>query len=77
MNFDEAKAYSSGFSDRNIFHVDMWKTFKEIPNTEFKFRFATVNADNLYSGTTPTLGTQATTDYASYDEYRFEINYLF
>ncbi|MDD2265389.1 OprD family outer membrane porin [Sulfuricurvum sp.] len=77
MNFDEGKAYSSGFSDRDIFHVDMWKTFKEIPNTEFKFRFATVNADNLYTGTSPVLGTQATTDYASYDEYRFEINYLF
>lgn len=74
MNFDEAKAYSSALSDRSIFHVDMWKTFKALPNTEFKFRFATVNADNLYS-TAP--GVQSTTDYASYDEYRFEVNYLF
>ena len=73
MNFDDAKAYTSGFTDRDIFHVDVWKTFKEVPNTEFKFRFATVNADNGY--TSP--GVQGTNDYASYDEYRFEINYLF
>ncbi|MGA9045557.1 OprD family outer membrane porin [Sulfuricurvum sp.] len=68
MNFDDAKAATSGFTDRDIFHVDMWKTFKEVPNTEFKFRFATIDAD-------PAVG--ATTDYNSYDEYRFEINYLF
>ena len=73
MNFDDAKAYTSGFTDRDIFHVDVWKTFKEVPNTEFKFRFATVNADNGY--TSP--GVQGTNDYASYDEYRFEVNYLF
>ncbi|MGZ8547531.1 MAG: OprD family outer membrane porin [Sulfuricurvum sp.] len=68
MNFDDAKAAVSGFTDRDIFHVDMWKTFKAVPNTEFKLRFATVNAD-------PKIGT--TTDYNSYNEYRFEINYLF
>jgi len=68
MNFDDAKAATSGFTDRDIFHVDMWKTFKEVPNTEFKFRFATVDAD-------PAVG--ATVDYNSYNEYRFEINYLF
>ena len=68
MNFDDAKAATTGFTDRDIFHVDMWKTFKEVPNTEFKFRFATVDAD-------PAVG--ATTDYNSYNEYRFEINYLF
>lgn len=68
MNFDDAKAATSGFTDRDIFHVDMWKTFKEVPNAEFKFRFATVDAD-------PAVG--ATVDYNSYNEYRFEINYLF
>lgn len=68
MNFDDAKAAISGFTDRDIFHVDMWKTFKEVPNTEFKFRFATIDAD-------PAVG--ATVDYNSYNEYRFEINYLF
>ncbi|MDD2829982.1 MAG: OprD family outer membrane porin [Sulfuricurvum sp.] len=74
MNFDDAKmlAGSSVFSDRTIFHVDAWQTFKAIPNTEFKFRFATVNADPVTTTATP-----VTTDYASYNEYRFEINYLF
>ncbi len=68
MNFDEAKAATSGFTDRDILHVDVWKTFQSIPNTEFKFRFATVDADPAVAGNT---------DYNSYDEYRFEINYLF
>jgi hypothetical protein len=68
MDFDDAKAATSGFTDRNIFHVDAWQTFKSLPNTEFKFRFATIDAD-------PAVG--ATTDYNSYNEYRFEVNYLF
>lgn len=68
MNFDDAKAATSGFTDRDIFHVDAWQTFKAVPNTEFKLRFATINAD-------PAVG--ATVDYNSYNEYRFEINYLF
>lgn len=74
MDFDDAKmlAGSSTFSDRNIFHVDLWQTFKSLPNTEFKFRFATVSADPVLK--TPITDT---TDYASYNEYRFEINYLF
>lgn len=68
MDFDDAKAATTGFTDRDIFHVDVWQTFKALPNTEFKFRFATVDAD-------PAVG--ATVDYNSYNEYRFEINYLF
>jgi len=74
MDFDDAKMLSgaSAFSDRTIFHVDAWQTFKALPNTEFKFRFATVNADPVLTSTTTDQ-----TDYASYNEYRFEINYLF
>lgn len=68
MNFDDAKAATTRLTDRDIFHVDATQTFKAIPNTEFKLRFATVDAD-------PAVG--ATTDYNSYNEYRFEINYLF
>ncbi|MBN2870229.1 MAG: OprD family outer membrane porin [Campylobacterales bacterium] len=68
MNFDDAKSATSGFTDRDIFHVDAWQTFASLPNTEFKFRFATVDAD-------PSVGD--TIDYNSYNEYRFEINYLF
>lgn len=74
MDFDDAKmlAGASAFSDRTIFHVDAWQTFKSLPNTEFKFRFATVNADPVLLATSTDK-----TDYASYNEYRFEINYLF
>jgi len=74
MNFDDAKmlAGSSTFSDRTIFHVDAWQTFKALPNTEFKLRFATIKADPVTTTAVP-----VTTDYASYNEYRFEINYLF
>lgn len=68
MNFDDAKALTSGFTDRSITMVDLWKTFKEVPNTEFKFRMGLVDADKAPN---------ATVDYNSYDEYRFEINYLF
>ena len=70
MNFDDTKNKlgSVAMTDRNIFHVDVIQNFKSLPNAEFKFRFATVNAD-------PKVGT--TVDYESYDEYRFEVNYLF
>jgi hypothetical protein len=68
MDFDDAKAAITTFTDRDIFHVDAWQTFKAVPNTEFKFRFATIDAD-------PAVG--ATVDNNSYNEYRFEINYLF
>lgn len=73
MNFDDTKAFVSTFTDRNIFHVDAWQTFKALPNTEFKFRFATIDADSAYTSATA----QGTVDYNSYNEYRFEINYLF
>ncbi len=72
MNFDDNKMLLSGtdFSDRNIFHVDVWQSFKALPNTEFRFRFATVNAD-------PSTKTNLTVDQESYNEYRVEMNYLF
>lgn len=62
INQDEAK----GYFDRDVKHVDFWKTFKEIPNTEFKFRVALVDSDK-----------PAATDNETYNEYRFEVNYLF
>lgn len=73
MNFDDKKAFTSGFTDRSIFHVDAWQTFKTLPNTEFKFRFATVDADPAYTSAT----VQSNVDNNSYNEYRFEVNYLF
>lgn len=74
MNYDDAKmlAGSSAYSDRTIFHLDAISNFSSLPNTEFKFRFASVNADPVLTSTTVDR-----TDYASYNEYRFEMNYLF
>ncbi|MFA6395213.1 MAG: OprD family outer membrane porin, partial [Sulfurimonas sp.] len=74
MNFDEKKnaALASDFSDRTILHVDLIQEFKALPNTEFKFRFATVNAD-----ASKKTSSNLATDYESYNEYRFEVNYLF
>jgi hypothetical protein len=73
-NFDDKKmlAKTTDLSDRSMVHVDLIQTFKSLPNTEFKFRFAAVNAD-------PSTKTSATLvkDYESYNEYRFEVNYLF
>lgn len=72
MNFDEKKniALASDFSDRSMVHVDLIQTFKSLPNTEFKFRFAAIDADN-------SAKTSTTIDKESYQEYRFEMNYLF
>ncbi len=74
MNFDEKKnlAGTSDLTDRSMVHVDLIQTFKSVPNTEFKFRFAAIDAD-ISKKTSPTL----TVDKESYNEYRFEINYLF
>jgi len=74
MDYDDNKIWLSSvkYSDRNIFHVDAIQTFKALPNTEFKLRFATVDADTLVTSSTTDM-----TDYDSYNEYRFEINYLF
>ncbi|MDD2369036.1 MAG: OprD family outer membrane porin [Sulfuricurvum sp.] len=70
MNYDDAKilAKTVAYTDRTIFHVDAIQSFKAIPNAEFKLRFATVNADKKPADTK---------DYDSYNEYRFEMNYLF
>ena len=74
MNFDGKKnlAGTSDITDRSMLHIDLIQTFKSIPNTEFKFRFAAVNAD-ISKKTSSTL----TVDCESYNEYRVELNYLF
>jgi len=72
MDFDETKNVSltSDLTDRSILHLDLIQTFKAIPNAEFKFRFATIDAENSKK-------TSLMIDKESYNEYRFEINYLF
>jgi len=74
MDFDDRKnaALASDLSDRSMVHLDLIQTLKSLPNTEFKFRFAAINAANS-AKTSLTTGL----DRESYNEYRFEINYLF
>jgi hypothetical protein len=68
INIDDAKsnALSIISSDRDIIYTDAIQTFSAIPNTEFKFRFANVDAKTINK-----------LPNTSYQEYRFEINYLF
>lgn len=72
MNFDDDKVITSGMTDRNIFHVDVWQSFKALPNTEFKLRYATIHA-----ASTGTAGAPVNVAQRAYDEFRFEMNYLF
>lgn len=66
MDFDDAKLATTGFSDRDMINIDILQSFKSLPNTEFRIRYATVNAEP-----TPTANNR------SYDEFRLEMNYLF
>ncbi|NOQ31576.1 MAG: outer membrane porin, OprD family [Helicobacteraceae bacterium] len=70
MDYDRAKELAGSISktDRSIIHLDVWKTFKSLPDLELKFRAASVNADK-------NIG--EATDDQSYNEYRLEANYLF
>lgn len=71
IDFDDKKVLGGGttWSDRDVITFDATKTFKELPNTEFKLRVGIIDAENP-------LGT-IHADHVSYNEYRFEINYLF
>jgi len=71
INIDDTKARLGGtsWSDRDVYTLDVTKTFKELPNTEFKLRVGMIDATN-------TQGT-VHADHNSYNEYRFEMNYLF
>jgi hypothetical protein len=62
INQDESK----GLFDRTVKQFDFWQTFKSLPNTEFRFRVGMNDAHRPSSG-----------DTESYNEYRFEANYLF
>ena len=65
MDYDTERAGISK-TDRSIIHLDMQKTFKSAPNLELKLRMAMIDAE-----------ASAAKNYNSYNEYRFEINYLF
>lgn len=69
MDYDQAKIAAGTVSktDRSIIHLDVQKTFDSAPNLELKVRMAMVDAD----------ASAGAVDQNSYNEYRFEINYLF
>jgi len=70
MDYDQNKLDAGTIkkTDRNIVHLDLFQTFKAVPNIELKARAAMINADKSPG---------ASTDTNSYNEYRFEVNYFF
>ncbi|MDD3506097.1 MAG: OprD family outer membrane porin [Sulfurimonas sp.] len=62
---DEKKQASGGQADLSIIHIDLLQKFT--PTLDAKIRLGFVDADNRTSGVNKD----------SYNEYRFEINYLF
>ncbi len=68
MDYDDKKEQLGGHSktDRGIIHADIWYKFPFFPDLEAKARIGLVDADNTTAGSDP-----------SYDEFRFELNYLF
>lgn len=69
IDIDDSKsnALTLASTDRHAIHFDAVQTFKSFPNTEFKFRFGAADAKSYSIGNLND----------SYQEYRFEINYLF
>lgn len=62
QDFDESK----GLADSSIIHIDMWKQFSSLPGLEAKICLGFFDADAT-----------RTNKNLSYNEYRFELNYLF
>jgi hypothetical protein len=69
INIDDQKSMAGtvAVTDRDIVYFHAIQTFKAFPTTEFRFRVADVNAK-----TNPLTHIDD-----SYQEYRFEVNYLF
>ena len=53
-------------TDRIVLHLDVIQKIKAMPGLEARLRMAFVNADDTLYGWDP-----------SYNEFRFELNYLF
>lgn len=67
QDFDNAKQAAGGQADSNVIHIDVRETIKAVPGLYAKLRVGLVDAD------TRTNGVQKD----SYNEYRFELNYMF
>ena len=68
MDYDDTKEKLGGIkrTDRYIVHIDMWYRLPFLQYLEAKARIGLVEADHRSNGDDP-----------SYDEFRFELNYLF
>jgi len=68
MDYDDKKERLGGISktDRHIIHADLWYKLPFLPKLEAKGRIGLINADTTTAGKDP-----------SYNEFRFELNYLF
>jgi hypothetical protein len=67
QDFDEDKQAVGVQADSNILHMDFRKQFASVPGLDAKIRIGLVSADDRVTGG----------DKDSYNEYRFELNYLF
>jgi hypothetical protein len=65
QDFDESKQAAGAQADMSVIHIDLVQQLT--PQLDARVRFASVDAENRTSGI----------DKDSYNEYRFEINYLF
>jgi hypothetical protein len=68
MDFDDKKERLGGHgkTDRGHIHADLWYRFPFLPDLEAKVRIGLLDANDTTAGTDP-----------SYNEFRFELNYLF
>ena len=68
MDYDDKKEQLGGHfkTDRDNIHADMWYRLPFFPDLEAKVRIGLVDADDTTIGVDP-----------SYNEFRFELNYLF
>jgi len=67
QDFDEEKQAAGVQADSNILHIDLIENIKAVPGLEAKIRVGLVDAKDREAGY----------DKDSYNEYRFELNYLF
>lgn len=70
QDFDKAKQEAGVQADSNIIHIDIREQLRAVPGLDAKIRIGLVSADerDVAAGKA---------DVDSYNEYRFEINYLF
>jgi hypothetical protein len=68
LDYDDEKEQLGGHrkTDRYYVHTDMWYQFPFLPGLEAKVRIGHADAERQASGADP-----------SYNEFRFELNYLF